>query len=126
MVLPFSYLPSLLTTSSRLRKAIAIADIKAGDKEACGVIIDGEVIPLENHSDEPCSSFVISANDFMKYLPDTIYHSHPTGVHGFSEQDICVATNLALTSYVYVVEADRIEKYSRRCGLEIFEDVLKL
>jgi len=111
--------------SSQLRKAIAKACIAAGEQEACGVIIDGEVIPVENQSDEPCSSFVISANDFMKYLPDTIYHSHPTGVHGFSEQDLCVATNLTLTSYVYVVECDRLEKYSRRCGVEIFEDVLK-
>ena len=111
--------------SSKLRKAIAKACIKAGKQEACGFIIDGKVIPVENQSDEPCASFVISANDYMKYLPDTIYHSHPTGVHGFSEQDICIAANLALTSYVYVVESDRIEKYSKRVGLEIFEGVLK-
>lgn len=111
--------------SKKLRKSIAKACLKAGDKEACGVIIDGKVIPVENISDQPCSSFVISAQDFLKYLPDTIYHSHPVGTDGFSDHDIAVATNLALTSYVYVVESDRVEKYSRRAGLEIFNDVLK-
>lgn len=111
--------------SSKLRKEIAKACLKSGDKEACGVIIDGEVIPLENISDDPCSTFVLSAHDYLKYLPDTIFHSHPTGTGGFSEHDLTVANNLALTSYVYVVESDRLEKFSRRCGVEIFEDVLK-
>lgn len=111
--------------SSKLRKAIAKACLKAGEKEACGVIIDGKVIPLENNSDDPCSSFVLSAQDFLKYLPDTIFHSHPTGTGGFSDYDLAVANNLALTSYVYVVESDRLEKFSKRCGVEIFEDVLK-
>ena len=122
---PCSYFLCLLKMSDRLRKSIAKACLKAGDQEACGVVIDGKVIPLENTSDEPCSSFVISAHDYLKYLPDTIYHSHPTGTEGFSSHDIAVATNLALTSYVYVVESDRVEKYSQRAGLEIFNDVLK-
>jgi len=109
---------------SKLHIAIAKACLKERNKEACGFICGSKVIPLENVSDEPESSFVIDARDYLKYLPEVIYHSHPVGDNGFSEQDIVVASNLRLTSYVYVVEKDRLERYSSDTGLSVFENVL--
>ena len=109
---------------SKLHIKIAKACLKEGKKEACGVIRGSEVIPLTNMSEEPESSFVIDARDYLKYLPEVIYHSHPVGDNGFSEQDIVVASNLRLTSYVYVVEKDRLECYSSDEGLSVFENVL--
>ena len=109
---------------SKLHTDIAQACLKEPGKEACGVIRGSEVIPLKNISDEPESSFVIDARDYLTYLPDIIYHSHPVGDNGFSEQDIVVASNLRLTSYVYIVEADRLERFSSDRGITVFEKVL--
>ena len=109
---------------SKLHIDIANACLKEVGKEACGFICGSEVIPLKNMADEPKSSFVIDAHDYLKYLPEIIYHSHPVGDNGFSEQDIVVASNLRLVSYVYVVEVDRLERYSSETGTTVFEKVL--
>lgn len=109
---------------SRLHVAIANACRLDTTKEACGVIDGYNVVPLKNCSSEPESSFMISAEDFLKYEPNTIYHSHPTSDNGFSEHDLVVAANLQLTSYVYVVESDRLERFTPTKGVEVFENVL--
>jgi len=109
---------------SKLHTDIAKACVKEVGKEACGVICGSEVIPLKNISEEPETSFVIDAADYLRYLPEVIYHSHPVGDNGFSEQDIVVASNLRLISYVYVVEADRLERFSSETGTTVFEKVL--
>tara|TARA_B100001057_G_C22150330_1_gene681749 strand:+ start:123 stop:461 length:339 start_codon:yes stop_codon:yes gene_type:complete len=109
---------------SKLHTDIAKACVKEIGKEACGVIRGSEVIPLQNMSDEPETSFVIDATDYLRYLPEVIYHSHPVGDNGFSEQDIVVASNLRLISYLYVVEADRLERFSSESGTTVFEKVL--
>lgn len=109
---------------SKLFSDIAEACLKDTTKEACGVVVDNRVIPLENNSDEPETSFVISGKDYLKYLPETIYHSHPTGDHSFSDQDLDVAANMGLTSYLYVVEHDRLERYTFETGVQVFKGVL--
>lgn len=109
---------------SKLHKQIAKSCLKSSPEEACGFICDGKVISVKNISTEPCDSFVIGAQDYVEHLPDTIYHSHPTGTTGFSEHDRCVAANMGLTSYVYIIESDRLEKYSAANGIELFENVL--
>jgi len=93
--------------------------------EACGFIKDGCVIKCVNQSSAPESTFLISAEDYLANHPETIYHSHPTGKKGFSEHDLAVAANMELTSYVYVVEDDRLEKWSEAEGIVVFTDVLK-
>tara|TARA_B100001287_G_scaffold272699_1_gene274823 strand:+ start:2391 stop:2729 length:339 start_codon:yes stop_codon:yes gene_type:complete len=108
----------------KLHVDIAQACLREPEIEACGVICGSEVIPLKNASDEPETSFVIDASDYLKYLPEIIYHSHPVGDNGFSEQDIVVASNLRLISYLYVVEADRLERFSSETGTTVFEKVL--
>lgn len=109
---------------SQLHIDIAKACIKESPNEACGVIDGSKVIALQNISEEPTESFVISGQDYLKYLPKVIYHSHPKGDYSFSDQDINVAASMELTSYLYVVEEDRIEKYSFPEGVEIFENIL--
>jgi proteasome lid subunit RPN8/RPN11 len=93
--------------------------------EACGVVVDGKAVLCRNTSDKPDVSFVISPEDYLRYRPTTIFHSHPTGDEGFSDHDLAVAANMELTSYVYIVEADRLERWSTEEGLEVFENVLK-
>lgn len=109
---------------SQLHIDIAKACISEPTIEACGVIKGNKVIPLTNVSEEPESNFVIDGRDYLTHLPDVIYHSHPVGDNGFSEHDITVACNLRLTSYVYVVEQDRLERFSLDHGTQIFENVL--
>ena len=109
---------------SQLHVDIARACLQEPSTEACGLIRGSEVIPLKNISDEPETSFVIDAKDYLIYLPEVIYHSHPVGDNGFSEHDLLVASNLRLIFYVYVVEADRLERFSTETGTTIFQDVL--
>ena len=109
---------------SQLHIDIAKACLREGPKEACGVIDGSVVIPLQNVADDPESTFVISGSDYLKYLPTTIYHSHPKGDYGFSDQDLNVAANMGLTSYLYVVEEDRIERFSADTGVQVYQNVL--
>jgi len=111
--------------SKRLHKQIARICLQDAPCEACGVIQAGKAIRLDNASTKPEETFVISARDILKWKPETIFHSHPRGDEGFSEHDLLVAANMDLTTYVYVNEADRLEKWSAESGLEVFETVLK-
>ena len=92
--------------------------------EACGFVVEGKAVPLKNEAEDPKSNFVISAQDYLIYLPDTIFHSHPVGDYSFSEHDRLVAVNMELTSYLYVVEADRLEVLAPNGELEVFDKVL--
>ena len=107
-----------------LHQQIADFSVQAAPAEVCGVIKDNKAICCENKADVTSEAFLIDAETFLKYLPDTIFHSHPKGQSGFSEHDLVVAANMELTSYVYVVEADRLEKWTAANGLEVFEKVL--
>lgn len=97
---------------------------KAAPAEACGFVVDGKAIQLENIADDPTGGFLISAQDYLTYRSDTIFHSHPVGDNSFSEHDKLVAANMELTSYLYVVEVDRLEILSPNGAIEIFEKVL--
>jgi len=109
----------------KLHKRIAQLCLEVAPLEACGVVISGQPILCQNASDKPDVSFVISAKDFLKYRPDIIFHSHPAGAEGFSAHDLAVAANMELTSYVYVVEDDRLERWTSEEGIVIFDGVLK-
>lgn len=106
-------------------KRIAELCLEALPLEACGVVVGGKAILCRNTSDKPDVSFILAPEDYLKYRPNTIFHSHPSGTSGFSDHDLAVAANMDLTSYVYVVEADRLERWSAKEGLEVFEGVLK-
>jgi proteasome lid subunit RPN8/RPN11 len=108
----------------KLHQQIARLAVKASPDEVCGVIKNSKAIRCENKASETSQAFLIDAETYLKYLPDTIFHSHPTGASGFSEHDLAVAANMELTSYVYVVEADRLEKWTAEKGVEVFEKVL--
>lgn len=108
----------------RLHQQIAKLSIQAQPEEVCGVVKDNKAIRCENKADAATEAFLIDAETYLKHLPDTIFHSHPTGSKGFSEHDLAVAANMELTSYVYVVQADRLEKWSAAKGIEVFEKVL--
>lgn len=110
--------------TATLHQSIAQLCLDALPLEACGVICDGKAIAVKNASDTPEESFLIDASTYLKYKPEIIFHSHPKGTAGFSEHDRVVAANMELTSYVYVVESDRLEKWSTDSGLQVFEKVL--
>jgi len=110
--------------SKRLHQQIAKLALEASPEEVCGVVQEGKAIRCENKASEPTQAFLIDAASYLKYVPDTIFHSHPVGVYGFSEHDIAVAANMDLTSYVYVVETDTLEKWSAEKGIEVFNKVL--
>tara|TARA_B100000035_G_C20920314_1_gene518191 strand:+ start:201 stop:542 length:342 start_codon:yes stop_codon:yes gene_type:complete len=110
--------------STRLHQQIAKLALEAAPEEVCGVVKDGKAIRCENKASEPQKAFLIDAASYLKYIPDTIFHSHPVGLYGFSDHDIAVASNMDLTSYVYVVETDTLEKWSASKGIEVFEKVL--
>ncbi len=109
---------------TRKHRRIARLAIQAVPREICGVIKEGKVVQCRNMAANPEEAFLIDAQSYLKHRPDTIFHSHPKGNEGFSEHDLVVAANMELTSYVYCVEADRLEKWSPDTGLEIFEKVL--
>ena len=98
--------------------------LEAAPEEVCGVVQEGKAIRCENKASEPTQAFLIDAATYLKYVPDTIFHSHPDGIYGFSEHDIAVAANMDLISYVYVVETDTLEKWSAEKGIEVFKKVL--
>ena len=110
--------------SKRLHKAIARHALREAPNEACGCVIEGKAVPCLNMAEKPEECFMMDADTWLKYRPQTIYHSHPKGYYGFSEHDMIVAANMELTSYVYVIESDRLEKWSASQGLEIFEGIL--
>lgn len=107
-----------------LHRRIAQISKKVFPEEACGFVIDGKAIAMRNTADDPKGNFVIAAIDFLKYRPTSIFHSHPTGDHSFSEHDCLVAANMELTSYLYVVDADRLEILSPDGEHQIFNKVL--
>ena len=107
--------------SKRLHQQIAKLALDASPEEVCGVVKEGKAIRCENKASEPTQAFLIDAATYLKYVPDTIFHSHPVGLYGFSEHDIAVAANMDLTSYVYVVETDTLEKWSAEKGIGIQE-----
>jgi proteasome lid subunit RPN8/RPN11 len=108
-----------------LHKAIALHCLDELPNEACGVVINNKAIKCKNVSESPADSFMISAEDYLTYLPEVIFHSHPSGLKGLSDHDLAVAANMDLTSYVYVVEADRLEKWSADEGITEYRNVLK-
>tara|TARA_B100000073_G_scaffold327605_1_gene313435 strand:+ start:559 stop:900 length:342 start_codon:yes stop_codon:yes gene_type:complete len=110
--------------AKQLHRSIALISKKALPEEACGFVVDGKAIALENTADDPTGGFLVSAVDFLRYLPDSIFHSHPKGDNSFSEHDRLVAANMELTSYLYVVEADRLEILSPDGEIEVFNKVL--
>lgn len=110
--------------SKRLRQRIARLSKQAAPEEVCGFVVDGRAVRVPNRAETPTESFLISADDYLENGSSTIFHSHPSGTKGFSEHDMAVAANMELTSYVYVIEADRIERWSVQDGLQIFEKVL--
>jgi len=60
-------------------------------KECCGVVTAaGFVVPLENTSDTPYTSFRISQRDYLKYCGGAlfVYHSHPDRPAVASEADL--------------------------------------
>ena len=87
-------------------------------------MVDDKAIKLENKAEDPKSNFLISAQDYLTYLPDTIFHSHPVGDYSFSEHDMLVAVNMELTSYLYVVDEDRLEVLNPKGEIQVFNKVL--
>jgi len=110
--------------AKQLHRRIAQIARKAIPAEACGFVVDGKAISVPNLADEPTGGFLISADDYLKYRSDTIFHSHPIGDNSFSEHDRVVAANMELTSYLYIVEADRLEVLTTTGDVEVFEKVL--
>ena len=107
-----------------LHREIALLSIQAAPEEVCGFVVDGSPIRCINHSQTPEESFLISADDYLENDSSVIFHSHPVGTLGFSEHDLAVAANMELTSYVYIVESDRLEQWSANSGLQTFNGVL--
>ena len=107
-----------------LHRRIAQISRKVFPEEACGFVVEGKAIPVTNRADKPEENFLISAQDYLKYSTDVIFHSHPVGDYSFSEHDLLVSANMELTSYLYVVEADRLEILSPAGHIEKFEKVL--
>ena len=110
--------------SKRLHRKIAQLSVEALPEEVCGVVCDGKAIRVRNTSQNPEESFLIDAETYLEYRPEIIFHSHPIGNDGLSEHDLVVAANMELTSYVYVVDSDRLEVWSADNGLQVFEKVL--
>tara|TARA_Y100000356_G_scaffold14191_1_gene10124 strand:+ start:1818 stop:2159 length:342 start_codon:yes stop_codon:yes gene_type:complete len=110
--------------AKQLHRRIAQISRKSVPEEACGFVVDGKAIAVKNSADDPVNTFLIAATDYLKYKSDTVFHSHPTGDHSFSEHDRLVAMNMEITSYLYIVECDRLEVLSPAGEVETFERIL--
>jgi proteasome lid subunit RPN8/RPN11 len=86
--------------SLSIKQAIANQAMQAQHEEACGFVVNGEVMPCKNAHPFPSSNFAISAADFAdaegRGTIEAIYHSHPSGADGFSQCDIkaCKQSNI--------------------------------
>lgn len=84
----------------RVKRSIVAHAQSKPDEEVCGFVIDGQVVPCDNHHFSPSSNFAIDAIDFAKAEKqgriDAIYHSHPHGPAGFSLADVkaCKQSNV--------------------------------
>lgn len=61
-------------------------------EEACGLLIDGDFVPLDNVAENPEEGFEFDSAEYIKYVLESdieaIIHSHPDGSAEPSEHDI--------------------------------------
>ena len=61
-------------------------------EEACGFVVNGNIIRCHNSHPSPLLNFAISANDYANAETigniEAVYHSHPDGLDGFSTFDV--------------------------------------
>lgn len=76
----------------KLRQAIAAKCHQSMPQEACGFVVNGEVVPCANIHPDPENNFAIDARDYAvaeaKGNIEAVYHSHTYGVEGFSVPDV--------------------------------------
>ncbi len=91
--------------SSALLQDIAVDCLKRLPEEACGLVVNGVVVPCKNIHSSPLTNFAISPEDYAKAedLGDVelVYHSHVGGECKFSSHDIkaCKQSNLPWLIY---------------------------
>jgi proteasome lid subunit RPN8/RPN11 len=83
-----------------VKSAIAGHARQCFPEEACGLVVNGQVIPCKNAHPSPLTDFAILAQDYAriekKGIIEAIYHSHPSGPDQFSSADIkaCKQSNI--------------------------------
>ena len=83
-----------------IKQAIANHAREESPQEACGFVINGEIVKCKNDHPLPLSNFAITARDYMKAEEEgsieAIYHSHPEGPNNFSLRDVqsCKQSNV--------------------------------
>jgi proteasome lid subunit RPN8/RPN11 len=91
--------------SLSIKQAIANHAAEAGAHEACGMIVNQQILRVANSHPSPCSHFAISAENYAaaesKGTIEAIYHSHPQGKNGFSIADVkaCKQSNIPWIVY---------------------------
>lgn len=81
--------------------------------ECCGVIVNGETVPLINNSTHPSNHFQFQLQQSI----DAIYHSHQKG-ENFSNEDYYIAELLQKPIITYNIEKDDFEVYEP-CGFRL-------
>ena len=75
-----------------IKQAIVNHAKEVWPEEACGFVVNGNIIRCHNSHPLPLSNFAISANDYAKAETigniEAVYHSHPDGLNGFSTFDV--------------------------------------
>lgn len=74
-------------------------------REACGLVIDGAYVPMENRARDPQAQFLIPVDETLRPGVQAVVHSHPDGDPWPSAEDMAGQVATALPWGVVVVGA---------------------
>ena len=83
-----------------IQQAVANHAREVFPEEACGFVVDGQIVKCKNDHPFPLSNFAIQAKDYARAESlgtiEAVYHSHPEGPNGFSLRDVqsCKQSNV--------------------------------
>jgi proteasome lid subunit RPN8/RPN11 len=103
---------------TRLKQSI-IEWAKVSNEEICGFLYatttEVKAYPCVNISPDPKNEFKIAVDDHLACIKlgtvMGVYHSHPTGPAGFSEEDLSISEEASLPFYLYDVASGTWSEY---------------
>lgn len=84
-----------------------------GDHERCGFILkSGEIVEVQNRSDDPANSYKVSLEDIEKYEDEAAatWHTHPGGTKNLSVSDFYTFLGWPLWEH-YIIAPNGVQKY---------------
>jgi proteasome lid subunit RPN8/RPN11 len=104
----------MLTPELELRIRMASIEQHARDREACGLIVNGEFIQVENTAENPTKDFRIAPEHLARRDIDAIWHSHINNNQTLSPLDITSCLHHQIPFILYLVPANAFKVFDPR------------